>query len=270
MIDTYTKAGMALISEHAQEAKKAEVVARELITEAMNECYPNSREEFLGRLVAVVFNAFRSNFSTAAYHNVYHAYCMVANCDMLYRENRPSTATSSSRLQLLMAALFHDYGHSGGVFTDAHNVSVATKFVVDALMPTFGIRLISNVERIISVTQYPYVREPADSLEQIIRDADLIQGASPCHELQVFYGLYSEMVTSWGVKKTQEARPTLSDFAKLQEEFMGSVTFFHSSKEFSNKVLLAKERCAKEALMASCETLRAAFPNIEHDSPRAD
>lgn len=108
---------------------------------------------------------------------------------------------------LYIAVLFHDYGHTAGIYDDEYNVKFAIdefKFFVGRLnyqlepKDKYYDELVNQVIDNIKATQYPYVipKEELTRSQKLIRTADLIQ---------VIYGnvitdyvlpLYSEMIVS--------------------------------------------------------------------------
>jgi hypothetical protein len=112
------------------------------------------------------------------YHNQYHTECMVANVfEGLCHEDVPSEFWRPA----VLAAISHDAFHTGGNHTDDINIVRALDFLAATVnMCKYGEITISDWEhqvakRMIEITQYPYVREPNDHVEKIIRDADLMQ-----------------------------------------------------------------------------------------------
>ena len=56
------------------------------------------------------------------YHNLNHTLCVLKNCYYLSLEY---TIDPDDKRLLCIAALYHDFGHSGGLFTDDWNVKAA-------------------------------------------------------------------------------------------------------------------------------------------------
>jgi hypothetical protein len=107
------------------------------------------------------------------YHNLYHAQTVALTCS---RAAHFASLPSSETKALIIAALFHDFGHSGGKLTDAENIHTA----IDALRLAWDKlsldhALLSTSLEIISATQYPYVIDAKSEAQRIIRDADLCQ-----------------------------------------------------------------------------------------------
>jgi hypothetical protein len=157
------------------------------------------------------------------YHNLFHTLCMVRNC---YTAASHYNLPYESVRHLLVAALFHDFAHSGGEYGDDVNVKDAVggfnKFWNIQLRVHSAAAGIDNklVERIIEVTQYPYVRQPVCIEESIIRDCDLLQMLEPEWREHVIGGLQKEM----SIRLGQDL--TLGEMLEGQIKFMTSVKFF--------------------------------------------
>jgi len=80
------------------------------------------------------------------------------------------------RRNLLIAALFHDYGHAGKPGDDAANIKVATEALVQHLLPEDEAHS-EEIVLILGATQFPHADLGKEiTLEQaIIRDADMSQ-----------------------------------------------------------------------------------------------
>lgn len=128
--------------------------------------------------------------ATNPYHNNYHILTVFTNC---YRASKKERLEKKKTRLLLIAALFHDFNHSAGKFTDDVNVknSISSfwKYSVESEIDS------EKIVEIIKATQYPYViSENELFLEQkIIRDCDLMQWYENNYLQQVFYGLSQEM-----------------------------------------------------------------------------
>ncbi len=108
------------------------------------------------------------------YHNLFHAQCMVENCyDGAQYHNLPFDATR----QILCAALFHDFNHSGGKEEDMENIYHAIlgvqRCAIELDQPLADIP--DMVIECIRCTEYPFVYESFTIEQRIIRDADLMQ-----------------------------------------------------------------------------------------------
>jgi guanylate kinase len=151
------------------------------------------------------------------YHNLFHLHCMVKYCYEIAKS--VNLGESDTRL-LLLAAMYHDFGHFG---TNDHlNVIKAKQiFRVHTLFtkntePLCAVPIdVEAVETIISATQYPYVIDDSDlnQCQQIIRDADLLQWTEDTFIDHVVKGLSVEL----GIP--------LLEFIPKQRAFMMSMHF---------------------------------------------
>ena len=147
------------------------------------------------------------------YHNKYHTACMINECERL--ANQQNLSEYDMRL-LLTAAAFHDFNHTGGKSTDVKNIELALEAFhkYSDKNPT--------VEKLICVTQYPFVREPLDpsveitKMMQIIRDCDLMQSFRPTWFVHVILGLRAESFPDADVK----------DLVKKNFEFVLAQKFY--------------------------------------------
>ena len=109
------------------------------------------------------------------YHNWYHTMCMVQNC---FEAGTYHDLPTSSMRALCVSALFHDFNHSGGKLDDSRNIiNALLAFKTFQSQSTHYDNDLRHVQKIIEVTEYPYVREPFTIEQRIIRDADLMQVA---------------------------------------------------------------------------------------------
>lgn len=115
------------------------------------------------------------------YHNLEHCYTIAI------RSVEGAIVNSASTIEqrrIFLAALFHDFNHSAGKLKDNENILLATnglkKLFNDELKDhsdkdLLGENALYEMEKIIKVTEYPFIHEPNTLLEKIIRDADLMQ-----------------------------------------------------------------------------------------------
>jgi hypothetical protein len=112
------------------------------------------------------------------YHNRYHSFKMVLNCyEGSYYENIQSYG---ARRGLLVAALFHDFNHTGGRLHDSENIKLAVNGLLSAHdFVTTEHKLSSGelyvAKDCIEITQYPFENDPFVPTQMVIRDADLMQ-----------------------------------------------------------------------------------------------
>jgi hypothetical protein len=139
----------------------------------------------------------------------------------------------------LVAALFHDFNHSGMLGDDDLNIERAIR----GLRRHVAIEDQPYVEEIIELiraTQYPNVipLEQLDLCGKILRDADLSQAFSVAWIQQVVFGLASE----WGTKPI--------DVLRLQEPFHRNLIFQTdwAKQRFTQAAVDAKIQEARELL----------------------
>lgn len=173
------------------------------------------------------------------YHNLYHTNCMIINCAEGADEMQlPPEKTCV----LLLAAIFHDFGHSGGKEKDDHNIRVAIAGleaycrIDESFAPCMA-----EASQIIESTLFPPVTKPETLSQKIIRDADLMQMYMPGWEKQIFVGLRKEIEVTVG----KEVSP--SEMVSMQLKFMGAVQWYTSwaqaraKKEWANLVENVKQ-----------------------------
>lgn len=179
-----------------------------------------------------IHEVFLSQYKGAEYHDWYHTCCMIVNCAsglrFLFEEEakkpfdeRKYTITKEIFNTVLLAAAFHDIGHTGGRESDAYNVSravtIATEFYRAA---RFTERMVDKdlMIRLIQVTQFPFVHKPATDYEMIIRDADLLQILEPTWFEVIYKNLYKEISRS-------RANISFAQFCQGQKDFLQKAEF---------------------------------------------
>lgn len=129
------------------------------------------------------------------YHNFRHMFHVLWLCYeacWFYQEQ----LTPRQKRNLLVAALFHDFNHSGMAGDDDLNIEKAVrafkKFVV-----TEDLEAVEDICELIEATQYPYITPTSElSLSgKIIRDADISQALAVAWIQQVIFGLAAEWRT---------------------------------------------------------------------------
>jgi len=165
----------------------------------------NDENLYEGNLVhyfRVVFN--HAQNLQNPYHNFRHMLHVTWACFQacIYYGNEGRLSPRQMR-NLLIAALFHDFDHSGMVGNDDLNIQRSLrgfeKYILDEDRP-----FDSDIRKMIWATMYPYEEksEGLDLCSQIIRDADLGQALSVAWIQQVVFGLAAE----WGKKPIEVLR----------------------------------------------------------------
>lgn len=162
--------------------------------------------------------------SLLPYHNEQHLLNVVAWAGKLYMSE--SNVYDALQMKILLAAAAcHDMNHSGGRLPDSDNIQAAcfwmtqfSKTVKDPSLVMFFKHCLGDVQRLIRVTQFPFVRTPTSSMEKILRDADLLQNFDG-HCVKYLRGLSQEFATA-GMVLTNE------ELIARQEVFMRDVVFY--------------------------------------------
>jgi len=164
----------------------------------------------------------RPEFATnLGYHNTGHCIRMAMRAYEIYQlENMHSYLDRKfdeyELPTLILAALFHDFGHTG-TRPDINNIEIAVAGLraYDGAMP-LPKRCIDMAERLIRVTEFPFIHEPQTELEKIIRDADMMESFEPFHIATILYNLRKELKSVQGDVSVKEA-------AAMQEKFVSHI-----------------------------------------------
>lgn len=150
------------------------------------------------------------------YHNfrhMFHVFWLCYSACVYYA----GELSSRSMRNLLIAALFHDFDHSGQAGSGHDDLEIERalrglrKYILEEDKP-----YLAEIERMIRVTQFPYVIPTADlqSLEEeIIRDADMCQALDYAWLQQVIFGL------------SQEMRMAPAEVLAMQKKFLIATSF---------------------------------------------
>lgn len=145
------------------------------------------------------------------YHNMKHTFLMMYHIIEMFENQEKYTDITLNNydlLVLLVSALYHDYNHSGGLYTDKVNVDIAlsgyyraTATVFNKVQAELELKksLDQNVIECIIATQYPYIEElDINNYQQIIRELDIISQISPDLLTHVLCGLkYEKHCLNW-------------------------------------------------------------------------
>lgn len=112
-----------------------------------------------------------NNPSQHPYHNSQHCYTVAINSIVASEYYKLS---DKDTLELVIASIFHDWGHSGGAFSESENIETAV-IAYSSTSAMFQAYLDhQSIIRLIRATQYPHI-PMFEIKEQIIQDADLLQ-----------------------------------------------------------------------------------------------
>lgn len=149
----------------------------------------NNESTYYGDLVYYFKLVLKAPNSNLPYHNVRHMLHVMweAHDGALYEKlNKQDTRN------LLIAALFHDYDHSGRKGDDSINIQNAISNL-KKYIHVDDVKNIDEITKYIRCTQYPYTEEEFDNKYLILRDADQSQTFSPTWIQSILYGLGSEL-----------------------------------------------------------------------------
>lgn len=149
----------------------------------------------------------------APYHNFYHILTVADNC---LEACAYYNLDINKEINIIVAALFHDFSHSMGKLKDNENIKNAIISFEEWYNDNNQYNSLINKENVIDIiksTEYPYVIDSKDlTIEQkIIRDSDLCQMLLDNRIQQVYIGLSTEMNLS------------IYDMLKGQEKFINSI-----------------------------------------------
>lgn len=192
------------------------------------------------------------------YHNTEHMKQVAILAIRLLHGDREFLTWSPNKRYMytvacLMACLWHDYAHSGGMSTDEENVDTAIRHFEEwwygNILQNLQLSLNSRqspeqfkcyVVKLIRCTQYPFIHSPADLVSKCIRDADLLYTFSS-DTGDIIHGLYKEL------KHKLPCRMQLSDFFSEQIKFhKGAVLFTDLGRQIhaALKPAILKEQTA--------------------------
>lgn len=142
-------------------------------------------------------------------------------------------------IQLMLATMFHDFGHTGGMMSDRENIKrsvkalkrfvlvdskVINKKVTKKYKDSIGFMLWGAVA-LIDVTEYPFVKNPVNKMEFIMRDADLLYTTVRGEPEVVMEALRTE------IERSQGKAISYADMAAGQQAFMSKVRMFTATGE---------------------------------------
>ncbi len=210
----------------------------------------NDHNLYEGNLVSYFRALFRhADNLNNPYHNFRHVCHVLWLCYKACIFYDCSNGLSKRQMRnLLVAALFHDFDHTGKTGPDSVNIARAIKGLKKYLA-TEDKEEFEKIEMLIQYTEYPYVI-PHDQVTlsgHVLRDADLSQALSVAWIQQVVFGLAKE----WG-------KPPL-DVLRAQEVFHGNLKFhtLWAQEMFPRNLIESKISEAKELVEildeVSCE-----------------
>ena len=149
------------------------------------------------------------------YHNLYHTLSVVKNS---YNGAEFYNLPYDSTRNLLIAALFHDFDHTGGHKDDDTNISKALLGLGNCF--GHGNPDLQAPQRHILCTRFPFIRKPVCIEQKILRDADIIQGLLPFGYEMVIQGLRQE------IEIARKCAITEQEMLKGQIAFLSNIELF--------------------------------------------
>lgn len=164
------------------------------------------------------------------YHNNQHLFHVARIANQLL--NAETTPTVRDEIVLIVACLFHDFNHSGGVQPDSENIHNAIMALDQFAFTDIGLQVLKNhgmlqqVKELIKLTQFPSERNPDTLMGLCIRDADMLYSFCSVGIDAVVTGLRKEMAVTTGV-----LTPPL-DYMEQQRKFINSLTMFTGAGQY--------------------------------------
>lgn len=186
----------------------------------------NPMNPFVSNVESLALEYLKTNPSAnAPYHNNAHMQKVASIAGALWQHEQVEFEFDSiwAETVLMLAALFHDYGHSQGKESDSVNVSRArgcAKIFVSEHVPTMSVSALKVLDAAIECTEYPFIIAPRNKLEEVLRDADLLYATVSGDPSIIMEGLRKEIEVSLDRPVSYE------EMAKGQVEFLGQQTMF--------------------------------------------
>lgn len=161
----------------------------------------------------------RNNISNdLPYHNRIHTETMIKN---VYDGASYYNLNIVETKELVIAALFHDFNHSGGKLTDKENINLVLT-ELDKISDMFAKHDIElqKIKDMVYITEFPFVHFPKTLQQKIIRDSDLMQSFSTLE--MVINGLAEELTHKFGKKLSKK------EMCDGQIKFMEESIFYTS------------------------------------------
>jgi hypothetical protein len=172
------------------------------------------------------------------YHNNEHMINVFDNAMILFNHYKDELIPYH-KLVLGLAALFHDFNHSGGKLKDSENIELALVALKEFLVTRINFsrvtinksELYDDIENIIIATEFPHLDIDLDILQKIIRDADTMGG----------------IIDGWKsvvANLASEYNKTLEEFIPTQIKFLDTIKF---NTDYCNGLLQSnKEQIIEE------------------------
>lgn len=184
----------------------------------------NQEGLYEGDLIAYFRAIMQAPNALHPYHGIRH---MLHTMWLAYIAAREIGLTPRAMRIVLIAALFHDYDHTGSDGPDATNIQRAIAGLRKHILPADK-QLEVYIVQIIESSHYPHKNEIISTSDAILRDVDIAQGLSPAWIELILFRL------------AQEKKQTMEQMLVAQEQFLLALPQkFHTSwakKYFAEKI----------------------------------
>lgn len=185
------------------------------------EIISNTRGLYWGNLRYYYQIVFASKGVNNPYHNFRHSMHVLCRS---YEAAQHEGLDPISVRQLLIAAMFHDYNHSGVMGNDAREIQTALLALGDCLLSE-DVSLYPEIMLLIKATEFPHSKCALSPGAAILRDADMSPIFSDVWLQQIIFGLAKEMGIS------------ALELLLKEEDFLRSMEFY---SVWGNKFLKAQ------------------------------
>jgi HD superfamily phosphodiesterase len=163
------------------------------------------------------------------YHNNEHQLQVAYHAVNAYMHDVKEAVVQKDIDTLVVAALFHDFDHSGGKLKDEENIQRALQFVQGSAFKAIAVKQQVEVEQVVElirVTEFSggvFPNEPQNLMAKALRDADLCSIFSAEGRMLIKYGLFEEIN-----KKPIEAATLeeINNFALNNRKFLLNAKFY--------------------------------------------
>jgi len=173
------------------------------------------------------------------YHNFRHMLHVTRLC-YLACEFYAKALTKRKMRDLLIAAMFHDFDHTGKAGPDSVNIERALLALGKYLLPEDRVYS-GEIQSFVQLSQYPYLlsSDKVGHSAQILRDADGAQALNPAWIQHVVFGLAAE----WGKNPLEVLH--------MQEGYLSNInlTTEWANQLYPESVVKAKIAEARELAM---------------------
>lgn len=177
-----------------------------------------------------------TNDSTAPYHCNDHMFQMHEIAKVIYAAEVSKLEVGmpdsvDDRSVLMLAALFHDYRHSGGKYPDRTNIdraadglltftSLAGRHRIPVVSSAIGTLYAAEAVTAIRCTEFPFIHEPTTLVQKALRDADILYAAMTHDPAIILVDLLAEICIS------QKRQVTLQEMLTGQEVFISKAVLY--------------------------------------------